>query len=143
MGPDPPVSVDAEAAGLQEPRTPAAKISVEQVKDSLDEPKSLDRYRLQIGLGVVIGLLVLIVLVLLLVAVFAFATYPEADEIRSTVEKKSNLHKALSDDRDGWISNIKDLLQLLLVSLLVPTLTTVIGYIFGRQEGARSSGENA
>lgn len=42
--------------------------------------------------------------------------------------------------RTSWLNQIKDLLQLLVVSLLVPLVATVIGYIFGRRE-AESSGD--
>lgn len=144
MAPEQPVSVEDEAAAITEPQSASAKVSVEQATERLDEPKGLTRFRLQIGLGVLLGLLFLIVLVLGLVSWFAFETYPEVESVQSTVDKKSNLHKAVTEDRDAWFSNIKDLLQLMLVSLLVPTLTTVIGYIFGRQEGAsENEGANA
>jgi hypothetical protein len=73
------------------------------------------------GLGLAKGLMWLIGAVLGLIALFAWLTFP-------------GNHGAASL-REAWFSEIKDLIQLLVVSLLVPILATLLGYIFGRNEG--------
>lgn len=73
----------------------------------------------------------LIACVLLVIAVFAWLTFPDVHVYRG--------QDALGEwetARRGWFVDIKDLLQLLVVSILVPLLTTVIGYIFGREASA-------
>jgi hypothetical protein len=71
------------------------------------------------GLALARSLMVLIGLVLVLITVFAVFTYPG--------------DVATPENRTEWFTEIKDLVQLLVVSLLVPTLATLIGYIFSRQ----------
>jgi ABC-type spermidine/putrescine transport system permease subunit II len=77
-------------------------------------------------------LIVLIGIVLLLVALYAFMTYPHLQDIDGTVAAGSEFD-SYREYQAAWFTQVKDLLQLLVVSLLVPLLATVIGYIFGRQ----------
>jgi hypothetical protein len=72
------------------------------------------------GLDLAKLLIKLIGVVLLLIALFAVLTFPGKS--------------APAAVRESWFSEIKDLIQLLVVSLLVPILATLIGYIFGRNE---------
>jgi ABC-type polysaccharide/polyol phosphate export permease len=95
--------------------------------------EDLNSQRIRRAFGLAWGLIGLIGLVLLLVALFGLATYPD-DEIalvRAGPDEEATL-AAIQDLRDSWFSQVKDLLQLLVVSILVPLLTTLIGYIFGR-----------
>jgi hypothetical protein len=71
------------------------------------------------GLALAKALLALIAFVLVFIGGFAALSYPGS--------------KASLDVRTEWFSEVKDLIQLLVVSLLVPTLATLLGYIFGRQ----------
>lgn len=58
----------------------------------------------------------------------------------ATGVSSSKLLKAKEDLESNWAERTKDLFSLLIVSLLVPLLATLIGYVFGRQqEGAGSS----
>jgi hypothetical protein len=70
--------------------------------------------------------------VLLLVALYAWMTYPHLGDIQGTVAAGSELD-SYREYQAAWFTQVKDLLQLLVVSLLVPLLATVLGYIFGRQ----------
>lgn len=89
----------------------------------------------QIGLQLAKGLLGLIVLILLLVGLFAWLTFPDEPLVVAAGSgiKADDLARVVDEARRAWFTQIKDLLQLLIVSLSVPLLTTVIGYIFGRQ----------
>lgn len=112
-------------------------VSVERrsvAESRLAQSDDISRVRLQIGAAVVLGLLALIVAVLIAIAVFAVLTYPTPEEVKGTLRRGDNVREALQDDRTAWFTQIKDLLQLLVVSLLVPALTTILGYIFGREQ---------
>ena len=93
---------------------------LEDLDDQTGEP--VEVIKAQIGLEIARWLLLLIVLVLVLVGLFAWLTYPGGGTAETVV-----------DVRREWFSNVKDLLQLLVVSMLVPLLASVIGFIFGRQ----------
>jgi hypothetical protein len=97
-----------------------------------------------IGFKIVILLVVLIVLVFIFTGVIACLSRPE---LKTYIEVLSSARgdttdvmgaKAIAEahraDRTAWFAEITRLLQLLVVSLLVPTLSTVIGYIFGRRQ---------
>ena len=102
--------------------------------EQLGSPADVTRAKLRIGGAVVISLLVLIGAVLIGIAIFAWLTYPSANEITASLPDKKGLREAIQDDRVAWFNQIKDLLQLLVVSLLVPALTTILGYIFGKEQ---------
>ncbi len=111
-------------------------IRIEEVADKASlSAEDLDSQRIRQGFGLAWGLIALIGLVLVLVAIYAVATYPDIGSARAYFGRAAS-PSALRDLRDSWFSQIKDLLQLLVVSLLVPLLATLIGYIFGRQSSA-------
>jgi hypothetical protein len=90
----------------------------------------------KLGLFIIYSLLGLIAIVLILVAADGAFTYPsEADVARATPDP-TKLFDNLALARSTWFSQIKDLLELLVVSLLVPLVATVIGYVFGRRSDA-------
>jgi ABC-type spermidine/putrescine transport system permease subunit I len=108
----------------------------ETSSDAAAELNRLDRLRIKIGGWTVGAIISLIVVVLALVAAYAVATIPpELAEIHELEGKAGALEKYRQLRRE-WFGEIKDLLQLLVVSLLIPLVTTVIGYIFGRQADA-------
>jgi hypothetical protein len=90
--------------------------------------------KLTIGGNVLIGLLVLILAILILVALYAAFTKPEIQDAKDLAP--NNMAATYKEQRTAWFTEIKDLLQLLVVSLTVPLLATLVGYLFGRQEGA-------
>jgi hypothetical protein len=96
-------------------------VSLEEIaSDARFEAHDWKTKQLLVGLGLAQTLIRLIGGVLLLIALFAWLTFPGTH--------------AAADLREAWFSDIKDLIQLLVVSLLVPILATLLGYIFGRNE---------
>lgn len=92
--------------------------------------------RVQIGGWTVGGIIGLILVVLCLVSLYAWRTAPPELSVLHELEGEETALATYRDLREAWFSEIKDLLQLLVVSLLIPLVTTVIGYIFGRQADA-------
>lgn len=115
--------------------------SVESIKrDALpggSGASEVEKQKLLIGGYVVGGLLILIFAILLLIAVYAWFTKPEIQEAKDLAPK--NIAATYKEQRTAWFTEIKDLIQVLVVSLFVPLLGTVIGYLFGRQQQANSS----
>lgn len=97
----------------------------------------LEATRVRIGLGIVLSIVLLIVLVAAAIFVFALATFPpSAQEFRSFLGSTAEVAQKAHDDRHAaWLGEIKDLVQLWIIALLIPLITTVIGYIFGRTVG--------
>jgi hypothetical protein len=99
----------------------------------------LPRERLRAGAGLARGLLALTALVIVLIAVFAILTYPSFEEVhRLALDCKPgtpgcDLLAAQQQRITAWFDDVKDLVQLLVVSLLIPLLATLIGYLFGGQ----------
>jgi hypothetical protein len=89
----------------------------------------------KVGLQIVYWLVGLIGVVLVLVTLEAALTYPSASDISSLSADRTKSFDNLQQARTAWFGQVKDLLQLMLVSLLVPLLSSVIGYIFGRRSG--------
>jgi hypothetical protein len=76
------------------------------------------------------------------VFVYAAATQPlDAAELQSfetvtdPIAKATELHIA-------WFNEIKDLGQVFIISLLIPILTSLIGYIFGKSVSASTQGSD-
>jgi hypothetical protein len=82
-------------------------------------------------------LLGLVVTLIGSLAAFAAVTYPTAADLRD-VSGALTLEQ-LDGAREAWITQIKDLGQVFILTPLFPLLGTVIGYIFGRQ--ARQEGQ--
>jgi hypothetical protein len=100
----------------------------------------LEKQRIAIGGSLVWGILGLIVLAGVAIIVYAAASKPMTatelksfDNITDPVGKASELHTA-------WFNEIKDLGQVYIVALLIPVLTALIGYIFGKSTAASSDG---
>ncbi|HXP36382.1 MAG TPA: hypothetical protein VN817_01330, partial [Solirubrobacteraceae bacterium] len=96
--------------------------------------------RLHLGAGLARWLVILTVIVLLLIGGFAWLTYPSLEETRSlsvncrpSFEQSCGLFEIQQQRTTAWFDNVKDLVQLLVVSLLIPLLATLIGYLFGHR----------
>jgi hypothetical protein len=92
-----------------------------------------------IGLRLAIAILALIAAVLVGIGVFAWLTFPTTGQIAGIANDPTKVFDEYQQAHTAWFSTIKDLIQLLVVSLLVPLLATVMGYIFGRHTPARLS----
>lgn len=102
-------------------------VSYESLERQTGTPVEIQRA--EIGLRLTHAILALIAGVLVLVALFGWLTYPNFEHYGG---QRGSEMGTWDGARDKWFADIKDLLQLLVVSLLIPLLTTVIGYIFGR-----------
>jgi uncharacterized membrane protein len=94
------------------------------------------RLLLMISSAIAIGILVLIGVLLVVALTSGDNRPPSLAELGSIVgnDKAVDAYKQLRTQR---FDVIKDLLQLLVVALVVPLLTIVLGYIFGRQKAPR------
>jgi hypothetical protein len=126
-----------QASAASEAATPRPTLSIAQIADQASAASEAATPPLiRVGYKLTIALLLLIVGVFLWVLVYAWVTQPPS---LSRVKEFFPMDTAKAFDsyerlRTSWLTQIKDLLQLLVVSLLVPLVATVIGYIFGRKE---------
>lgn len=126
---------DAESSG--EPDRPVETVSIADIAEAAAASSGAATPALvRVGYRLTIALLLLICAVFLWVLLYAWMTYPPSlgkvkEFFPTDTAKAFDSYERL---RTSWMSQIKDLLQLLVVSLLVPLVATVIGYIFGRRE---------
>jgi hypothetical protein len=78
--------------------------------------------------------LLLVIAVVVLIAIYAWQTFPALDDVHVLSVPTAQQFDAYQLLRNDWFDSVKDLVQLLVVSLLVPLLATVIGFMFGRRE---------
>lgn len=97
--------------------------------------QSVDQWRIAGGFELAKWVLALVAFVLLLIAAYAWLTYPDETMVAGMVQESGKRIDAYERLREGWYASVKDLLQLLVVSLLIPLLATLVGYIFGSQMG--------
>jgi hypothetical protein len=89
-----------------------------------------------IGRELALYILGMMALVLVLVFLYAWLTFFTPDSLRGLVPPEK-VYEAYREQRAAWFLEVKGLLELLVVSLLVPLFATVIGYLFGRSESER------
>jgi hypothetical protein len=88
-----------------------------------------------IGYRIFKWLLLLTSLVMVALAVYAAVTYPTAADVKelfSAGGSNTELMGLTKELRGAWVSDIKDLAQLFLLTPIFPLLAAVVGYIFGR-----------
>jgi hypothetical protein len=102
--------------------------------------KPLPRERLHLGARLARWLVILTVIVLLLIGGFAWLTYPSLEQTRSmtghcqpSFQQPCGVFELQQQRTTAWFDDVKDLIQLLVVSLLIPLLATLIGYLFGHR----------
>jgi hypothetical protein len=140
----PPGALDPAPEKVTHGQAPPAKqVTLDQITaQTAPRASSASERVLQVQIGgmVAVGMVVIILIVLCLIAGYAwFSRPPSFQDLVQTLGNDKAL-EAYKQVQTSWFSNIKDLIQILLVSLLVPFLTTVIAFIFGRQVGATDSG---
>lgn len=92
-----------------------------------------ERFRGQLGIVFALLIVAMFVLSLVFVTIIALTSRPAvADFARPAFGEKGA--DAYGQARILWFSNVKDLLQLLVVALLVPMLSTLIGFLFARKD---------
>ena len=79
----------------------------------------------------------------LFVAVITYAvlTYPQEETILRLAGKETDLVSVYKQARADWLDSVKDLGQTFLLAPLLPLLTAVLGYIFGRDEQISREGD--
>jgi hypothetical protein len=128
---------DTNVPRIENPRT--TPVSIAGLAGEAD-PKGLgvrEPSLRTIGRTIAGWIIILITVILGLVSLFAWFTYPHIHDMAGITEAGREL-ESYREYQMAWFGQIKDLLQLLVVSLLVPLFSTVVGYIFGRQMEARS-----
>lgn len=70
------------------------------------------------------------------IVLYAANSQPTLGDVKESGVAADQVFASFKEIRTAWFNEIKDLIQLLLVSLLVPVLTVVIGHIFGQQQSA-------
>ncbi|MDQ4148460.1 MAG: hypothetical protein M3164_00445 [Actinomycetota bacterium] len=134
----------------EEPKA-GTKIS-ETEADTFDVPGMLDsvgtsrlrgpdayitgRLLMMISSGIAVGILILIGILLFVSLTSADNRPPTPAELGALAENDKAI-EAYKEVRTQRFQVVKDLLQLLVVALVVPLLTIVLGYIFGRQTTPR------
>jgi hypothetical protein len=108
------------------------------------DPTLTGRLLVMISSAIAVGILVLIG-VLLFVALTSDETKPPSPAEIGALAAPGNDRalEAYKEVRAQRFGVIKDLLQLLVVALVVPLLTIVLGYIFGRQKVPRTKRSRA
>ena len=95
--------------------------------------------RTRLGRDIFLCLLGLVLIELTLLSIYAFWTYPRLGDVtRVAVGQNADLQKAWLDARSAWVTSLKDLGQIFLLTPVFPLIGAVIGYMFGRQEGMRT-----
>ena len=80
----------------------------------------------QLGYRIFKWLLVFAVLLLAVITIYGWLSYPDAQT--TPLENYQALH-------DAWLTRLKDLGQLFLITPVFPLIGAVIGYIFGVRQG--------
>jgi hypothetical protein len=125
-------------------KTPeASRVSYEKIEKELEaRGAGVKRRNLLplIGRELALYILGLMVVVLVLVSLYAWMTFPTPGSLNGLVPAEK-LYESYREQRTAWFLEVKGLLELLVVSILVPLFATVIGYLFGRHELERERDE--
>jgi hypothetical protein len=126
-------------------------ISVEALAEHLQlsaQLRPLPRERLNLGADLARWLVILTTIVLAMIGVYAWQSYPSAAETRllspgctSASRQPCSLVEVQQQRVSDWFDSVKDLVQLLVVSLLIPLLATLIGYLFSGHDVGRHASE--
>lgn len=76
-------------------------------------------------------LLALLVFEFLLLALYAWTTFPGSVTVAASI---ASTQQAPPTPQDAWVTSIKDLGQIFLLTPIFPLIGAVIGYMFGRQQ---------
>lgn len=105
-------------------------------------PLSRVGYNLSIFILVIISGYILFLIIFLSVSkVDASARINISEQVNvpdSVFANKLQLIKALQEEKKNYRDFIMQITQLVLLNLLLPTLTAILGYIFGSKEGNRN-----
>jgi hypothetical protein len=93
-----------------------------------------------LGREIFLWLLGLVIIELALIATYAWWTYPSLDEvIKANTGSSTDVPQAWADARSEWVSSLKDLGQIFLLTPVFPLIGAVMGYMFGRQQSDRGT----
>jgi hypothetical protein len=88
------------------------------------------------GLRLTTQLLLLSAFVLILISMFAWTTFPETSAAIA-LAPSADTYSAYREMRTEWFGNIKDLIQILVVSLLIPLVASVIASTMSSQRRSK------
>jgi hypothetical protein len=94
-----------------------------------------------IGYRIFKWLLLLTVAVMIALGTYAATTFPTADDIKGLLPagaSSADIFRFTRELRGAWVSDIKDLAQVFLLTPVFPLLATVVGYIFGRSHSVQA-----
>ena len=97
---------------------------------------AVERHRGRLGLRFAGLIFAMFVISLIFVVIVAVTSYPDIADYPPGSASGPGADRTYLEARQSWLSGVKDLLQILVVSLLVPMLSSLIGYLFGRRDGA-------
>ena len=94
-----------------------------------------------LGFRIFKWLIALTVFMLVLLVIYGWTTYPNrSDFFPKSSTGPTDPWKAYQDARDSWVTQIKDLGQLFVLTPLFPLMGAVIGYIFGKANSEKRDG---
>jgi hypothetical protein len=120
--------------------TVASEISLSDVDAGVPAGAQFDEIpRTVLGYLIFKWLLLLIGILLGLLTVYGVLSYPSISDARSLAGASGDAGVILQQAKAEWVSSIKDLGQIFLITPVLPLLGAVLGYIFGRHEQASPS----
>jgi hypothetical protein len=139
--PSPPGEQPPSPPGEQPPSPPGEQPLPVKSLDSItkEQVKETGQFReipvRVLGREIFLWLLGLVIIELVLIATYAFWTYPRLDEvIKANAGSGTDVPQAWADARSEWVTSVKDLGQIFLLTPVFPLIGAVMGYMFGRQQ---------
>lgn len=84
-------------------------------------------------------LLLLVGVLLFLLTMYAVFTYPSPSDARLLADDPAGAAVAYGQLKSDWLSSVKDLGQIFIITPVLPLIGAVLGYIFGKDEQSPSS----
>ena len=88
----------------------------------------------RLGREIFLWLLALVALELILLTVYAFWTFPQIGDVSQMTEAAADRNQNWMEARSAWVTSLKDIGQIFLLTPVFPLMGAVIGYMFGRQQ---------
>lgn len=131
MSLSPTPDVSSEEVAVPEP----TEISFEELeRDVPSGAKFREMPRGVLGYRIFKWLLLLVAVLLALLTLYAYLTYPDLKDIQALAGRDGDAMNAYSQARSDWLSSVKDLGQIFIITPVLPLIGAVLGYIFGRNE---------
>ena len=116
-------------------RLEAAEISIDELDNEVPPGarfKELPRGVL--GYRIFKWLLLVVAVFIALLTLYGFLTYPKLAYSQTLAGPHGDAVAAFREARADWLTSVKDLGQMFLITPILPLIGAVLGYIFGRNE---------